>query len=124
MKEGISKIHLVLAWAVVAAIVLQFFFAGLGVFHAGGFGPHIADGYLILLASLVLLILSLIGGLGMRRIGNSAALLALMIIQVLLLSGPPIVQALHPLNAILILGAAVHLAIRSRTKSTRPLVAS
>jgi hypothetical protein len=44
----------------VAGAVLQFFLAGLGVFGAASFGPHMTVGKLLALASLILLVLAAI----------------------------------------------------------------
>jgi heme A synthase len=108
---------------VTLAVVLQIGFAGYGAFDTadtvgdGGtvdedafndsFGLHIGVGYLILLATLVLLLFSF-GARGRRRILRSTAVFVLLIVQVLLAwtggAVPYIFGALHPLNAFLILG--------------------
>ena len=110
MRNTVSRIHRGLAWVVVAAIVAQFFFAGLGLFGAASFQAHKTTGYLIMLASLVLLVLALIGRLGGLRIGLSALLVVLAVVQTMLTRGPSLVAALHPLNALAVLGVAVSLA--------------
>lgn len=116
MQAVISKIHGGLAWITLAAVVAQFFLAGLGVFGAESFAPHKALGNTIGAASLILLLLALAGRLGRARIGLSAALFGLMIVQMLLVSSlvssQPWVEALHPVNALLILGASAQLARR------------
>jgi hypothetical protein len=103
-----------------AAVVAQFFFAGLGVFGAAGFGAHKMTGYAIEGASLLLLVLALVGGVGRVRIGLSALLLALTILQPLLPKGAPVIAALHPLNAVAILAVAGNLARRGVADNTLP----
>lgn len=110
MRNVIAKVHGGLAWIIVAAVVAQFFFAGLGLFGATDLRAHRLTGSLIVPASLILLILALAGRLGMRQIGLSALLLVLTIVQNLLVRGPSLIAALHPVNALLVLGAAVTLA--------------
>lgn len=110
MRNVVSKVHGGLAWVVVAAIVAQFFFAGLGLFGATSLQAHRMTGNLIGAASLLLLVLALVGTLGGMRIGLSALLFVLTFIQNLLVRGPSLVAAFHPLNALAILGVAVMLA--------------
>jgi hypothetical protein len=107
---------------VTLAVVLQIAFAGYGAFDTadkvdGGtidedsfedsFGLHIGFGYLIFLATIVLLLLSF-GARGKQRILRSVAVVVLVVIQILLAwtggSAPYIAGALHPINAFIILG--------------------
>jgi hypothetical protein len=108
---------------VTLAVVVQIAFAGYGAFDVadkvddGGsvdedsfvdsFGPHMGLGYLILLGSLVLLLVSF-GARGRQRILRSTAVFVLLIVQVLLAwtggAVPYISGALHPINAFIILG--------------------
>jgi heme A synthase len=104
------------------AVVVQIGSAGYGAFDTadkvdGGtvdedsfedsFGLHIGFGYLIFLATIVLLLLSF-GARGKQRILRSVAVVVLLVIQILLAwtgaSAPYIAGALHPLNAFIILG--------------------
>lgn len=110
MRKVISMIHGGLAWVILAAVIAQFFFAGLGIFRASSFQAHRTTGSLIMLASLLLLVLALAGWLGKVRIGLSALLLVLTIVQSLLVRGPSLVAALHPVNALLIMGVTATLA--------------
>lgn len=110
MRDIIAKMHGALSWVIVAAVIAQFFLAGLGLFGAASFRAHMTNGNLIALASLVLLVLALVGRLGMRRTGLSALLLALTIVQNLLVRGPSLIAALHPVNALAVLGVSVALA--------------
>jgi len=107
---------------VTLAVVLQIAFAGYGAFDTadkvdGGtvdedsfedsFGAHIGFGYLIFLATIVLLLLSF-GARGKQRILRSVAVVVLVVIQILLAwtgaAAPYAAGALHPINAFIILG--------------------
>jgi len=61
----------------------------------------------------VLLVLALIGRLGAVRVGMAGLLLILIVVQNLLVRGPSLVAALHPLNAVAILLVSLDLARRS-----------
>ncbi|MDQ6602387.1 MAG: DUF6220 domain-containing protein [Chloroflexota bacterium] len=110
MRNVLPQMHRGLAWIIIAAVGAQFFFAGLGLFTTAGFGAHRLTGSLIVPASLILLVLALVGRLGGALIGLSALLLGLTIIQSLLTKGPPFIAALHPVNAVVILFVALNLA--------------
>lgn len=129
MRNAVSRMHGGLAWVIVAAVVAQFFFAGLGIFGAAGFGAHKLVGYLIIPASLILLVLALVGRLGTVRIGLSALLLVLTVIQSMLPSGPAVIAALHPVNALAILAVVGNLARmgmwgNAPSRSARPVAGS
>ena len=117
-----------LAWIVFAAVLVQFFFAGTGIFgeEAWGdaaFNPHRITGQLLVPASLILLILAGVaaftGNLPGRTVGLSALLFVLFIVQAALViafsESAPIIAALHPVNALILLGLSFHLA-RGRRK--------
>lgn len=110
MRNVVLKVHGGLAWVAVAAVVAQFFLAGLGLFGATSLQAHRTTGNLIGAASLLLLVLALVGMLGRMRIGLSALLFVLTSVQNLLVRGPSLVAAFHPLNALAVLGVAVMLA--------------
>ena len=114
MRNLLSQLHMGLSWIILAAVGAQFFFAGLGLFTTAGFGAHRLTGSLIVPVSLILLVLALVGRLKRVRIGLSAALLVLTLVQSLLIKGPPLVAALHPVNAIAILSVAQRLVSVSR----------
>ncbi len=107
MRKGLTAAHTWLARIILAVIVLQFFFAGVGAFAAADYGPHAITGNVLVLASLVLLLLALAGGVGRRRVGLSALLFALFILQVVLAVMAQDVSAwmgaLHPVNALVLL---------------------
>jgi Family of unknown function (DUF6220) len=118
----------ILAGLFVAGAVVQFFLAGLGVFGTGAaFGVHATVGTILAFASVVLLVLTgvlaLGGGVARRSAGLAALLVVLMVVQyslVELFSGAvPALAALHPVNGLLVLGAALLLALERRPPPPR-----
>ena len=115
MNLTISRAHAWLALVAMAAIVLQFFLAGIGIFGAASIQAHRITGYFITLAAVLLLAFALIGQLGRPRIMFSAILIVLLVVQIALIeSKQPWIEALHPLNALAILGVTAQLAMRGR----------
>lgn len=105
--------HHVLAWVVLAGVVVQIVFAGAGVFGAAGFGLHAANGAFLGIASIGLLVLA---ALGRCLVRPTAMLFGLMMVQGLLADArtvEPWVAALHPLNAMAVLATAYALAMRA-----------
>jgi hypothetical protein len=118
VKRVISSIHLILNIVMLIAVIAEFFFAGMGVFHVASFAIHKATGEFITYASLLLLLLSLVGRLTRTRILLSALLVVLMIIQSLLVHVPmPVVSALHPVNGLAIIGVIVFLLLKGLKKA-------
>jgi hypothetical protein len=114
----------------VAAIPVQFFLAGAGIFRSlpgedksvtdkgieDNFSAHAALGTILTLASFVLLLLVLVARPGRRFVLGNLALAVLLIIQNMLAwagEGAPWVASLHPVNALLILGVSGWLANRA-----------
>jgi hypothetical protein len=109
------------AWSVlillfVALLLVQFFLAGIGAFQVpkGSYDDqwvaHRGLGDLLLLLTLLLLLVALAARLSRRLSAFTGLLFALMIVQFVLgqLSGTTVsaLGALHPVNALLILGVA------------------
>ncbi|HEX7083841.1 MAG TPA: DUF6220 domain-containing protein [Gaiellaceae bacterium] len=111
-------------------VVVQFFLAGLGVFRAqrqsdagtavtdklfgSDFDPHVALGNTLLIVGVVAFLCAAGAKLGRRWVSTALALPVLVALQsVFANAGPAPFRALHPVNAILILGVAVHLTIRA-----------
>src|SRR5258708_286442 len=107
MRKTIANLHVGLAWVILTAVGAQFFFAGLGLFGASDLRAHRVTGSLIMLAALLLFVLAFAGWLGGVRIGLSALLLVLTVVQSLLVKGPALLAALHPVNAVVILFVAI-----------------
>ena len=110
MQSMMRQVHAGVAWLLVGAIVVQVWLAGAAIPQLGGTGnfeTHRNVGYLIGLITLVLLLTALPAGLGRRRIGQSAGLLVLYVIQSSLPYMDPglsAAAALHPVNAVLMFG--------------------
>jgi hypothetical protein len=119
-----------------AAVIVQIGAAGYGAFYADtkvggnaglitqkqfdhGFAFHIALGFLIFAAAILLFVFSLAARLGRKRVLLTLALPALVFVQIQLAmfgGSTPAVGALHPVNALLILGLAGHLTHKAWAK--------
>ena len=104
MTQVARQIHALVAWLLVASILVQVWLAGSAIPQLGGTGnfeTHRNFGYLIGLMALVLFLTSLPTGLGRRRILQSLGILGLYIVQASLpYMGANAIEALHPVNAI------------------------
>lgn len=102
-----------MAWAFVAGVVLQFFFAGLALFAGQGFALHRDWGYTFGWITILLIVAALVGRMPRRAVGGAALLLVLFFLQSVFVglrdSLPPI-AALHPVNAIAIFWVGVTVA--------------
>jgi hypothetical protein len=110
--------YVVFSWLVLAAVVVQFFLAGLGVFGGpGGFQAHVLLGYSLLFIMLLALVLAFAARLPWRTIGLTALLPVLVVLQSVFISiwhaGLPVVAALHVVNALAIFTLTGLLALRS-----------
>lgn len=104
-RRGMPAAHLWIARVLLAALAVQLFFAGLGVFRITGFEEHAILGSLIVLSSLALPIVAWIGRLESPALRTSWILFGLMILQGSLISlgaVSPIFMAFHPVNAMLL----------------------
>jgi len=119
-------------WLLLAVVVLQIAFAGFGAFDVvekvssegasideesmeDSWGLHIGFGYLIFLGALITFVLALVARVGRQGVLTSLGIVGLVVVQILLAwfgSEVPIIGALHPLNAFLILGAVLALTMR------------
>jgi hypothetical protein len=110
-------LHVIVAWIFVAALVLQVWLAGRGVFESPTvFETHSEVGYTLGIFPIVLLVLGLLGGLGRRAAVLAVGILVLIALQsvfVLMRESSPALAALHPVNGFLILLAAILLAWES-----------
>lgn len=115
MRQMLRQVHAWLAWVFVGAILVQVYFAGQAMPQLGGdnnFGTHAGFGWLIGLLALLQLVLAIAAGVGRRRIGISAGLFVLFLVQMTLPyldseAGLPAVAALHPVNALVMFGLAI-----------------
>jgi hypothetical protein len=106
------------AWILFAAVIVQFFLAGLGVFAgAQNFAIHAMFGGIILLGTLVAVVLSFVARLPWRLIGLGVLLPILVLLQSVLLglgqAVTPALAALHPVNGLLIFALAGTVAVRA-----------
>jgi hypothetical protein len=118
MRQVVSRLHRGLAWAAVAGFAVQFYLVGAALFEGMTFQLHRIVGYLLVLLVALLLILALASLLGRRVIGLSALLLVLVTVQALLPSlraSVPWLAALHPVNALALIGVAVAIGRGPRT---------
>src|SRR5262245_4026410 len=111
--------YVVSAWIILAAVIVQFFLAGLGVFGGpGGFEAHATLGYSLPLVMLIGLLLAFAARLPWRTIGLTALLPVLALLQSVFIliwhAGLPAVAALHVVNGLAIFSLAGLLALRSR----------
>jgi uncharacterized protein DUF6220 len=122
-----QTVHLVVAWLLVAGLLVQIFLAGLGVFRGPeSFLTHRDFGYVLELLPILLLIFGIVGGLGRRPAILAAAIFGLFLLQsvfVVLRTSNPEVAALHPVNGFVITFLAVLVARdawvrRARTSAT------
>ncbi len=114
MRPIMRSIHLVVAWLLVAGLLVQVFLAGLGVFRgAASFATHRDFGYTLELLPIILLVTGLVAGLGRRAALMAAGIFGLFLLQsvfVGLRDSAPEVAALHPVNGFLILLLSILLA--------------
>jgi hypothetical protein len=126
-----AAIHHGVAWLLVFGVFVQIFLAGLGVFAGGqNFATHRDFGYTLTFLPVVLLVTALLARLGRRHAVVPAVVVGLFILQSLLVamrddaSG---IAALHPVNGVVILLAALWIArdrwAASRAPTAPPAVA-
>lgn len=100
-----AKAHVVIARILLGGVMLQIFFAGLGVFGVSSFLPHMILGTLVILGSLALPLVAWRGRLGATLLRRSWLVVGLMFLQGLLIDAGriiPLVAAFHPVNAMLL----------------------
>jgi Family of unknown function (DUF6220) len=117
MRPIARTIHAVLAWLLVAALIVQVWLAGRGVFESPGlFVTHRDVGYTLSIFPIVLLVLGFLGGMGRRVAIMASVIFGLMILQsvfVVMRTSTPAIAALHPVNGFLIMLVAIVLARES-----------
>lgn len=124
MRPIARTVHTVVAWVFVAALVIQVWLAGRGVFESPSvFATHRDVGYTLSIFTILLFVLGLVGGMGRRVAILAAAIFVLFIMQsvfVVMRDSTPAVAALHPVNGFLILFLAIVLARDSSLMRTAP----
>jgi hypothetical protein len=112
-----AQAHLRVSQAVFAGIILQVFFAGLGLFTSAGFLAHALFAPALGAITLTLPLLARLGGVQRPLVMRSWGLVGLMLVQGLLIDlgrwfWMPI-SSLHPVNALALILVAYTLARRS-----------
>jgi hypothetical protein len=105
---GVGRAHRALALLFFVGGLVQFVLAGYSAFGGSDWDAHSAWGSILTLIALIVLILAAVG----RReaLQASAILFGLMILQNVLGAvgdDAPVLGALHPLNGLIVLGAAM-----------------
>lgn len=104
-----KKIHFGLSILVLTGLIIEFFFAGMGVFHAASFRIHQLTGIILLACSLLLLLFALIGRISIKF---SILLFVLLFVQPILLQiHQPFLQALHLVNGLAITATSTYLVL-------------
>jgi mercuric ion transport protein len=104
-----------LAWLYLAAVVVQFFLAGLGTFGATTFDAHRAVGLGLGLVSLVMLVLAFVGKVPRSLTALTFTLFGLNVLQLVLARiDVEQIAALHVVNALTVVYVAHELVQRSR----------
>ena len=118
----------VVAWLFVAAIVVQVFLAGVGLFVRGfdTFSYHRALGWLLHLGPLVVILFAWAAHPGRTTMWLSGLLILLVGIQPFLPAmrdDLPFVAALHPVNALAIFVVGLVIALRATSLARSPIAA-
>ena len=104
MVRAARYVYLGLAVAFVIGLVVQVFYAGMGVFGASDFEVHVGLGWLLHLVPILILVAAAVGRAGRRRIIWAAALAAtIFVVPILALmrADAPALAALHPVGAVI-----------------------
>jgi hypothetical protein len=104
MIRAARYIYLGLAVAFVIGLVVQVFYAGMGVFGASDFEVHVGLGWMLHLVPVLILVAAAVGRAGRRRILWAAALAAtIFVVPILALmrADAPALAALHPVGAVI-----------------------
>lgn len=130
VRQGAAGTYRILITLFAAAVVVEFFLAGLDIFRAmpgegeslshetieDKFGVHADLGGILIGGSLLLLIVILVAWSGPRSIGATFGLVVLTGVQrFLAVAGEdaPVAGAFHAINALLILGLSLFLTLRA-----------
>lgn len=123
MQPIISQIHHWAARVFLAGLLIQFYLASAPLFGAGSFQPHRMLGSGLTVVAILFPVLALAGRLGRQLVGLSILLVVLVIVQMGLPSlrgAAPWIAALHPINALVLMGVSARIS-RSGRAEARPL---
>lgn len=110
------QIHLLLVVLALACLVVQFYLAGRGAFGAASYEAHETLGHILEPVALILLIAT-VAIPATRNKGDiiqAAAFLVLVVVQTLLATAGASVAALHPVNALIIVGLVLGMLLKDR----------
>lgn len=124
MTRAARYAYLLLAWAFLAGLAVQVFFAGLGIFAgAANFETHVNFGYLLHLSPILILAAAALSRAGSRHwrwaVGLVVAVLVIPFF-VYLRDSTPALAALHPVAAVVASWVALRVAINSLTAIRAP----
>ena len=122
MQRIIAQIHHGLARIFLAGLLLQFYLAGIALFGAGSFQPYRMLGDALTILAILFPVLALVGRLGRKLIGLSILLVFLTIVQIMLPSlrgSVSWIAALHPVNALALMGVSAMIRRNGRTEATQ-----
>lgn len=114
--QGLRATFAVISWIFVGMVVLQVFYAGVGLFGAGDMTNHVGFGYLVALVPPFVLLAAVVARAGRRLIGLASLLLLITFLQPTLAyarEDAPYIAALHPVNALAIAGLGLYIALRA-----------
>jgi len=120
MTDIARQVHVWAAWLFAAGVLVQGYLAGAALAQLGGsgdFGTHLNIGYTLGIVALAVLVLAAVGRFPRSQVGWSGLLLILYVVQTslpYLRADMPGIAALHPANAMVLLGLAVVIAVRGR----------
>lgn len=121
MQRILFQIHQGLVRIFMAGLVLQFYLAGAPIFGVRlSFAPHRMLGFALTIAAILFLVLALVGRLGRKLISFSILLVSLTIVQAILPAfrvHTPWVAALHPVNALALMGITAAIRRNSRAEA-------
>lgn len=123
------RIYATWSWVILAAVVVQFFLAGMGVFVSEeDFGIHAINGTVILAATLVGAIFALAAREPWRTTGLNALLFVLAVLQPVILgvgfgTGVHVIAAFHVVNGLAVFALAGLLAWRANAYFAAPAAA-
>jgi hypothetical protein len=121
------RVLAIVAWAYLVGILVQVFLAGAGLFELSDWMPHTELGWGLWFGALVLPILAAVLRADRWTVGLAIVLFAAVTVQVMLAMARttyPILAAIHPLNAFLIVWLAWALARRTSRPPGAPLPAA
>ncbi len=119
MVRGARYAYVGFAWAFLAGLVIQVFFAGLGLFAgSGNFNSHVSLGWILHLAPILIVGAAALSREERRRFFVAVALAVTVFIVpilVLLRDSSPVIAALHPVGALISFWLAI-LVARNATR--------